>query len=227
MPPTLSGHHWKTEGNPGFSVKMREGAQEKAKELGLDGTCGKPDGDSLAARWVAAIENLISAGAKGFMIVLSDLSAIVPTIKKARDAGLLVISLDTPLDPMDAADATFATDNFKAGELIGAWAKGTPGDKAADAKIAFLDLAVNQPTVDYLRDQGFMKGFGIDIADPSIRRRGRSAHLRPRDDRRRRGWRPYRHGDAAAEMPGRERRIFDQRAGGCWRLRGAEGGRQG
>lgn len=90
----------------------------------------------------------------------------MPTIKKARDAGLLVIDLDTPTDPIDAVDATFATDNFKAGQLIGQWAKGTLGDKAADAKIAFLDLATNQPTVDYLRDQGFMQGFGIDIKDP-------------------------------------------------------------
>ena len=46
----------------------------------------------------------------------------MPTIQKARDAGILVIALDTPLDPIDAADATFATDNFKAGELIGQWA---------------------------------------------------------------------------------------------------------
>jgi fructose transport system substrate-binding protein len=155
----------KTEGNP-FFVKMREGAQEKAKELGLElqSFAGKYDGDNESQ--VAAIESLISAGAKGFAIVPSDSTAIVPTIKQARDAGLLVIVLDTPLDPIDAADATFATDNFKAGELIGAWAKGTLGDKAANAKIAFLDLSVNQPTVDYLRDQGFMKGFGIDIKDP-------------------------------------------------------------
>ena len=60
-------------------------------------------------------------------------------MKKARDAGILVIALDTPLDPIDAADATFATDNFKAGELIGQWAAKTLGDKAKDAKIAFLD----------------------------------------------------------------------------------------
>jgi fructose transport system substrate-binding protein len=155
----------KTNTNP-FFVKMKEGAEAKAKELGveLQSFAGKYDGDNDAQ--VAAIESLISAGAKGFMLVPSDSSAIVPTVKKARDAGLLVIVLDTPLDPIDAADATFATDNFKAGELIGSWAKGTLGDKAKDAKIAFLDLAANQPTVDYLRDQGFMKGFGIDIKDP-------------------------------------------------------------
>ena len=109
----------KTETNP-FFVKMREGAQAKAKELGVElrTFAGKYDGDNDGQ--VAAIENLISAGAKGFPIVPSDSKAIVPTIKKARDAGLLVIVLDTPLDPIDAADATFATDNFKAGELIGA-----------------------------------------------------------------------------------------------------------
>jgi fructose transport system substrate-binding protein len=154
----------KTENNP-FFVKMREGAQAKAKELGLDlrTFAGKYDGDNDSQ--VAAIENLISAGAKGFAIVPSDSTAIVPTIKKARDAGLLVIVLDTPLDPIDAADATFATDNFKAGQLIGAWAKGTLGDKSKDAKIAFLDLASNEPTVDYLRDHGFMSGFGIDFKD--------------------------------------------------------------
>jgi fructose transport system substrate-binding protein len=110
---------------------------------------------------------MIAAGAKGFAIVPSDSKAIVPTIKKARDAGLMVIVLDTPLDPMDAATATFATDNRKAGLLIGEWAKGTLGDKAKDASIVFLDLATNQPTVDYLRDQGFMQGFGIDVKDPN------------------------------------------------------------
>lgn len=156
----------KTEGNP-FFVKMREGAQAKADELGitLQTFAGKFDGDNDSQ--IAAIENLIAAGAKGFAIVPSDSSAIVPTIQQARDAGLLVIVLDTPLDPIDAADATFATDNRQAGRLIGQWASKTLGDAAATAKIAMLDLAVNQPTVDYLRDQGFMEGFGIDVVDPN------------------------------------------------------------
>ena len=156
----------KTEGNP-FFVKMREGAQAKAEELGLDlrTYAGDFDGDNESQ--IAAIESLIAASAKGFAIVPSDSSAIVPTIQQARDAGLLVIVLDTPLDPMDAADATFATDNRQAGRLIGQWAAGTLGDEAANAKIGFLDLATNQPTVDYLRDQGFMEGFGIDVKDPN------------------------------------------------------------
>ncbi len=162
---TIVGLITKTNTNP-FFVKMKEGAQAKAKELGvtLQAYAGKFDGDNDGE--VQAIEQLINAGAKGFMIVPSDSTAIVPTIKKARDAGLLVIVLDTPLDPIDAADATFATDNFKAGQLIGQWAKATLGDKASAAKIATLDLAPNEPTVDYLRHNGFLSGFGVAVKNP-------------------------------------------------------------
>ncbi len=155
----------KTNTNP-FFVKMKEGFEAKAKELGLtpQAYAGKFDGDNDGE--VRAIEELIAAGAKGILLVPSDSTAIVPTVKKARDAGVLVITLDTPLDPITAADANFATDNFKAGELIGQWAKATLGDKAKDVKIATLDLSPNEPTVDYLRHNGFLTGFGIPVKDP-------------------------------------------------------------
>lgn len=157
----------KTDTNP-FFVKMKEGAEAKAKELGiaLKAYAGKIDGDTESQ--VQAVETCIADGAKGILIAASDTSGIVPTIKMARDAGLLVIALDTPLTPIDAADATFATDNFKAGELIGQWAAGTMGDGAKDARIAFLDLNPSQPSVDVLRDQGFMVGFGIDAKDVNV-----------------------------------------------------------
>jgi fructose transport system substrate-binding protein len=155
----------KTDANP-FFVKMREGAKAKAAELGLNlqTFAGKYNGDYESQ--ITAIENLIAAKAKGIAIVPNDSKAVVPAIRKAREAGLLVIVLDAPTDPIDAADATFATDNFKAGELIGEWANKTLGSKAAKARIAFIDLSVSQTAVDVLRDQGFMKGFGIDIKDP-------------------------------------------------------------
>ncbi len=156
----------KTDTNP-FFVKMKEGAKAKAKELSIDlkTYAGKIDGDSESQ--VAAIETCIADGAKGILITASDTSGIVPAVKQARDAGLLVIALDTPLQPISAADATFATDNFLAGELIGKWAAATLGDKAKSAKIALLDLAVSQPSVGVLRDQGFLKGFGIELGDPN------------------------------------------------------------
>jgi fructose transport system substrate-binding protein len=146
---------------------MKEGADQKAQELGMElrSFAGKYDGDNEAQ--VAAIENLIAAGARGILITPSDTKAVVPAVDQARAAGILVLALDTPLEPIDAADATLATDNFKAGELIGQWAKAQLGEKAADAKIALLDLSPAEVTVDALRDQGFLKGFGIDVKDPA------------------------------------------------------------
>lgn len=156
----------KTDTNP-FFVKMREGATAKAEELGIElsSFAGKIDGDHETQ--VQAIETCIANGAKGILLTASDTSSIVPAVQQARDAGLLVIALDTPLEPIDSADATFATDNFLAGELIGKYAAAKLGDAAADARIAMLDLAVSQPTVGVLRDQGFMTGFGIDTKDPN------------------------------------------------------------
>ncbi|MFK7854775.1 MAG: sugar ABC transporter substrate-binding protein [Granulosicoccus sp.] len=155
----------KTDINP-FFVKMKEGASAKAEELGINLStyAGKVDGDHETQ--VQAIETCIASGAKGILLTASDTAAIVPVVQQARDAGLLVIALDTPLEPINSADATFATDNFKAGELIGQWAAAQLGDKAADAKIAMLDLAASQPSVGVLRDQGFLQGFGIELNDP-------------------------------------------------------------
>jgi fructose transport system substrate-binding protein len=156
----------KTDTNP-FFVKMKEGAEAKAAELGitLKSFAGRIDGDHETQ--VAAIETCIADGASGILLTASDTSAIVQAVQQARDAGLLVIALDTPLNPIDAADATFATDNFLAGELIGKWAAGKLGAEAANARIALLNLGISQPTVDVLRNQGFLQGFGIDLADPN------------------------------------------------------------
>jgi fructose transport system substrate-binding protein len=154
----------KTDTNP-FFVKMRQGAEAAAKKDGakLLTAAGKFDGDNSSQ--VTAIENMMTAGAKAILITPSDTRAIVPTIQKARAAGVMVIALDTPTQPQSATDALFATDNFKAGELIGAYAKAAMGGKPA--KIATLDLAPGI-SVGELRHNGFLKGFGIKAGDPAI-----------------------------------------------------------
>ena len=164
--PIIIGLITKDVTNP-FFTKMKEGADAKAKELGgeLRAFAGKSAADNQGQ--VDAVENLIAAGAKGILLTPSDTKAMVAPVKAARDKGVLVIALDTALDPIDAADATFGTDNFQAGLLIGQWAKATLGDKAKDAHVAFIDENINQATVDVARDQGFMTGFGIDTKDPS------------------------------------------------------------
>ncbi|MEU1710325.1 sugar ABC transporter substrate-binding protein [Streptomyces sp. NPDC005706] len=154
----------KTDTNP-FFVKMKEGAEKEAKAEGvkLMTAAGKFDGDN--AGQVTAIENMVASGVKGILIAPSDSKAIVPAIEKAKAKGVLVIALDTPTDPQSAVDALFATDNLKAGELIGAYAKTAMKGKAA--KIATLDLAPGV-SVGVQRHDGFLKGFGIKEGDSSV-----------------------------------------------------------
>ncbi|GAA3005937.1 sugar ABC transporter substrate-binding protein [Streptosporangium longisporum] len=154
----------KTETNP-FFVKMKEGAEAAAKAEGAElmTAAGKFDGDN--AGQITAIENMVAAGVKGILITPSDSKAIVPAVKKARSAGVMVIALDSPTEPQDATDALFATDNLKAGELIGRYAKAVMTGKPA--KIATLDLAPGV-AVGQLRHDGFLKGFGIAEGDPSV-----------------------------------------------------------
>ncbi|MGP3978269.1 sugar ABC transporter substrate-binding protein [Streptomyces sp. 8N114] len=154
----------KTDTNP-FFVKMKKGAEKTAKAEGVKLTtaAGKFDGDN--AGQVTAIENMVAAGVKGILITPSDSKAIVPAIEKARAKGVLVIALDTPTEPESAVDALFATDNFKAGELIGEYAKAAM--KGKTAKVATLDLAPGV-SVGVKRHNGFLKGFGIKKGDSSI-----------------------------------------------------------
>ncbi len=156
----------KNNTNP-FFVKMKQGAEEGAKAAGVDlqSFAGEKDGD--AAPQITAIENCVTAGVKGILITPSN-DDVGPALKAARAKGILVISLDTPLGDSEAQDMTFATDNFEAGTLIGAWAKAQLGDKAASAKIAMLDINKDNISVDVARDTGFLKGFGIEVPDLKV-----------------------------------------------------------
>lgn len=151
--------------NP-FFVAMQEGAKAKADELGVDITIGsgKSEGDDQGQ--IDLIENAIAAGQDGILITPMSVN-VNQAIQKARDAGLYVIALDTPTDPPDVVDITFATDNCLAGEAIGEWAAGKlNGEKAVIARlIIFDDRTVS---VDYCRDNGFLRGMGIDIGELTV-----------------------------------------------------------
>lgn len=148
----------KNTSNP-FFVSMANSAQAEADAIGVELTiaAGQEDGDTQSQ--IDAIEAAIARGDAGILITPSG-DAVVPALEQARAAGLYTIALDTPPNPADAVDITFATDNFQAGVLIGEWAAGTlDGDTAV---IAMLDLFDDQVvSVDTRRDQGFLTGMGI------------------------------------------------------------------
>ena len=146
--------------NP-FFVAMQAGAKEAAAAQGVELTVGsgKAEGDDQGQ--IDLIEQAIARGDAGILItpISTNVNA---AIEKARAAGLYVIALDTPTDPPDVVDITFATDNCLAGEAIGQWTAGwLNGEKATIARLViFNDRMVS---VDYCRDNGFLKGMGIEV----------------------------------------------------------------
>jgi fructose transport system substrate-binding protein len=144
---------------------MEDAAKAAAAKDGVSLTlaAGTKDGD--AATQIQAIEDSISRGDKGILITPTD-STVNSAISKARKAGLYVIALDTAPDPANTVDITFATDNLAAGVAIGKWtAAQLDGKKAV---IGLVDLFSNQvASVDYDRDQGFLTGMGIPLANPT------------------------------------------------------------
>jgi fructose transport system substrate-binding protein len=155
----------KNNTNP-FFVAMQEGAKKSADELGVSLTvaAGKDDTDTQGQ--ITAIENAVSQGQNGILITPAG-PGVNDAITAARAAGLYVIALDTPTDPSDIVDITFATDNFLAGQLIGEWTAGKlDGAKAVIARLIITDT--DALTVDYKRDNGFLDGMGIDVVDPKV-----------------------------------------------------------
>jgi fructose transport system substrate-binding protein len=154
----------KTETNP-FFVTMREEASAYAEEQGavLTALAGEFDGDNEGQ--VAAVENLIAQGVDGIMITPNNSSGVLGAIEQARSQGIVVVALDTATDPEDAVDATFATDNFEAGRLQGAYVKAVLGD--TEPRLIMLDGTAGG-TVDTFRHDGFLEGFGLEEGDPAI-----------------------------------------------------------
>jgi fructose transport system substrate-binding protein len=152
----------KDNNNP-YGISMQKCADEAAAKNGITLTkaAGAKDGDEDGQ--VKAIEAAVARGDKGILISPNG-PGVNSAIENARNSGLYVLALDTVPNPPDTADGSIATDNFKAGELIGKWMAGTlNGGKAT---IAMLDLFNDKVvTVDVDRDQGFLTGMGIDTKD--------------------------------------------------------------
>lgn len=147
--------------NPYFRA-MEAAARTAAERVGVDVTV--TSGASDDARQLAAIDGAIARGDRGILITPSS-SAVEAAMTKARDLGLYVIALDSPPDAPDAVDITFASDNRKAGRLLGRWTAAELGGRPAT--IALLGLEEGADVrVDRDRREGFLEGMGIAVGDP-------------------------------------------------------------
>jgi fructose transport system substrate-binding protein len=154
----------KTDSNPYF-VSMRDAAQAEADKMGaeLTAAAGTADGDNDSQ--VTAVQNMIAAGVKAILITPNDSKAIVPTLLDAQSKGVFVAALDTQTDGNKGVDATWATDNTKAGEQQGAYVKAALN--GTTPVLAMLDLQPGVSVGDQ-RHNGFLTGMGLTDNSPEI-----------------------------------------------------------
>lgn len=104
-----------TLNNP-FFVTLKEGAEAKAKELGVDLTT--VDAQDDPAKQVSDIEDLIQQGVDLVLVNPADSSAVVSAIEAANDAGIPVITIDRSAEGGEMA-AHIASDNVAGGKMAG------------------------------------------------------------------------------------------------------------
>lgn len=123
-----------------FFTQMNEGAQEAAKEVGCELTIANANNDS--AKQNSDIENFVTQGVTGLVVVAIDVNGVAPAVKAARDKGIKVAAIDAKLE--DGSVETFVgVDNEKAGAQAGQWMVDNnlvQGKKygAVDAKNSFI-----------------------------------------------------------------------------------------
>jgi ribose transport system substrate-binding protein len=123
-----------------FFKTMADGAeahhaeQPESYELIVNGIRNETD---LAAQ-VNLVEQMVSRGADAIVIAPADSKALIPALKRALDAGVVVVNIDNQLDAQGLAEAGLTIpfvgpDNREGARLVGAVvaSKLSPGDPVA------------------------------------------------------------------------------------------------
>lgn len=185
----------KTLNNP-FFIDMKKGAEEAAKNLGVDIIIQAAEREVDVEKQMQIIENLIQRKVSAICITPSGSKEIIPAILKANKAEIPVIIVDTRIDEKLLAEsggkfATFiGSDNIDGGrnaakyiveKLNGngyvAILEGIPGHETGDARLqGFREVIsgykgieiVATQTANWERDQGFNVFQNILQANPKV-----------------------------------------------------------
>lgn len=104
-----------TQTNP-FFVSLKDGAETKAKELGIELIVLDSQDDSAKA--AANMEDLITRGVDLILVNPTDSDAIVNSVMAANDAGIPVITVDRSSNGGDVL-SYIASDNVAGGKMAG------------------------------------------------------------------------------------------------------------
>ena len=147
-----------------FFTQMNEGAQKKAKELGVNLVIFNANNDPAAQN--NAIETYIAQKVDGLVVVAIDTNGIMPAVQAAGEAKIPVVAVDAIL-PAGPQVAQVGVDNALAGKMMGEeFLKIVKSDMGGTAKVGVVG-ALNS-SIQNVRQKGFedvvAKADGITMA---------------------------------------------------------------
>ena len=166
-----------TQNNP-FFVSLKEGAQQKAKEIGANLIVA--DAQNNASNQMSSVENLIVRQVDVLIINPVDSDAVVSAIKAANNANIPVITVDRGANGGKVA-THIASDNVIGGETAGkriaellndsgkvVELQGIPGTSAARARgKGFHNIVDEKENIEVVASQpaGFDRSKGMTVME--------------------------------------------------------------
>ena len=147
-----------TLNNP-FFVSMKEGAEDKAKELGYELIV--LDSQNDPSKELSNIEDLVVKGVKAILINPTDSDAVGNAIRVANQANIPVLTLDRGASRGEVI-SHIASDNVAGGEMAGKFISEKVG---ANARVIQLE-GIAGTSAARERGEGFMKAVkseGLDL----------------------------------------------------------------
>ncbi len=154
--------------NSPFWAEMEAAAELEARALGVRLVSLAAERETDVERQYQIIENLIQQRVDAVLLSPSGSKELVPAIRKANDAGIPVLILDTRIDDAAAKAGSVRTltyigsDNFEGGAVAGRYLAAELG---GEGEVAIIEGIAGHETADQRR-LGFESGIG---AFPGVR----------------------------------------------------------
>lgn len=154
--------------NSPFWTDMQEAAEREAAVQGVHLVSLAADRETDVERQYQIIENLIQQKVNAILLSPAGSKELVPAIRKANDAGIPVLLLDTRIDSVAAASmgahvvTYIGSDNFEGGAMAGRYVAARLG---GSGNVAIIEGISGHETADQRR-LGFLQGIE---ANPGVR----------------------------------------------------------
>ena len=146
--------------NSPFWAEMQEAAEKEAAAQGIHLISLAAERETDVERQYQIIENLIQQKVDAILLSPSGSKELVPAIRKANDANIPVLLLDTRIDEVAAASVGavvltyIGSDNFEGGAVAGRYLAATLG---GSGEVAIIEGISGHETADQRR-LGFLEG---------------------------------------------------------------------